>query len=96
MAGIMSSIRAVASSAYSVLPRLSSAPSVMRPGAAWSSPTVTTPNLTASRSICLGREYQPNNLQRKRKHGFLHRLETRGGKKVINRRRSKGRKFLSH
>ena len=43
-----------------------------------------------------GMEYQPNNLQRKRKHGFLKRLSTAAGRKVLERRRLKGRRFLSH
>lgn len=43
-----------------------------------------------------GMEYQPNNLQRKRKHGYLARLRTRSGRKILERRREKGRKFLSH
>ena len=32
-----------------------------------------------------GREYQPNVLQRKRKHGFLHRLSTKYGFPVLSR-----------
>lgn len=43
-----------------------------------------------------GMEYQPNNLQRKRKHGFLKRNRTPSGRKILERRRAKGRKFLSH
>lgn len=43
-----------------------------------------------------GREYQPNNLQRKRKHGYLARLRTASGRKILARRKRKGRKYLTH
>ncbi len=38
------------------------------------------------------RTYQPNNRRRSKKQGFFARMET----KIINRRRKKGRKVLSH
>jgi large subunit ribosomal protein L34 len=41
------------------------------------------------------RTWQPKKLKRLRDHGFLARMATVGGKKVINRRRAKGRKQLT-
>jgi large subunit ribosomal protein L34 len=41
------------------------------------------------------RTWQPKKLKRLRDHGFLARMSTAGGKKVINRRRAKGRKQLT-
>ncbi len=35
--------------------------------------------------------YNPKNKKRKRTHGFLSRMKTVGGKKVVSRRRNKGR-----
>ncbi|KAJ8011297.1 hypothetical protein DPEC_G00056690 [Dallia pectoralis] len=43
-----------------------------------------------------GTEYQPNNLKRKRTHGWIKRISTQGGIEVILRRMLKGRKSLSH
>lgn len=41
------------------------------------------------------RTYQPHNKRRLRTHGFLARMATRGGSKILANRRRKGRQRLT-
>lgn len=48
------------------------------------------------RTAVYGNEYQPSQRVRKRRHGFLARKRSKSGRRILVRRRLKGRRFLSH
>ncbi|OAX84448.1 ribosomal protein L34 [Emergomyces africanus] len=65
------------------------------------SPALSTPGSSSrpfSSSAALGAKrdtYNPSRRVQKRRHGFLARLKTQSGRKILARRRSRGRKYLS-
>ncbi|GAA5957426.1 hypothetical protein JCM8115_006986 [Rhodotorula mucilaginosa] len=94
----LSSFGSSSSSSSSSPSASSSSPILALLAATTSSPSSSTlgGSTLQKRFAVYGSEYQPSQRVRKRKHGFLARKKSKGGRKILIRRFAKGRKYLSH
>lgn len=44
---------------------------------------------------CFHQTYNPGNVKRKRRHGFLSRMTSKGGRRVVKRRKARGRRKVT-
>ena len=76
----------------SLLSRLAIAPAVFAP----TTPGCSALSLVRHKFAPSRLRYNPSTLKRKRSAGFMARLRSPTGRKILKRRRMKGRMFLTH